>query len=81
MLKASRAGDQQAQDEAPHHGEDDDCADPEVDLGLADQLDGDGNDERQRGNRKRQPGTGLADPRGMGAGTHGVPSWVGVRRR
>ncbi len=52
-------GDQKAEDEAPDHGEDDDRADAEIDLGLADELDGDGNDEGQRGDRQRQPGTGL----------------------
>ena len=51
------------EDEAPDHGEDDDRADSEVDLGLADELDGDGNDEGQRGDRKREPGTGFVYPR------------------
>ena len=48
-------GDQQAEDQAPHHGEDDDRADSKIDLGLADELDGQGDDERQGGDGKRQP--------------------------
>ena len=56
-------GDQKAENEPPDHGEDDDRADAEVDFGLADELDRDGDDQGQRGNRDGQLGAGLVYPR------------------